>query len=181
MPDHPRPESFPKIRRALRFYLVASNITGVLLLLLTVEMILKYAFGVVIEAFGPFGALALVPEATTGLDLSRWILIVHGWFYVVYLVACYLLWQLMRWPLWYLLALAAGGVVPFLSFVTETIMGRKVRRELAGFEAEAAERDAEERRLRRVEASLSDEERAALDAEVAAEVAGRRDDGDAKR
>ncbi|KAB1662345.1 DUF3817 domain-containing protein [Pseudoclavibacter chungangensis] len=176
MTDQPRPEDFPRIRRALRFYQVTAYITGVLLLLLTIEMVFKYALLVEIEAFGPFGPLALVPEVTTGLNLSRWILIVHGWFYVVYLVACYLIWQLMRWPLWYLLALAAGGVVPFMSFVTEVIMARKVRRELEGFEAKAAETANEDDELRAVEASLTPEERAELDASVAAQVAARRRD-----
>lgn len=175
--DRPRPEAFPKIRRSLRFYQVTSAITGVLLLLLVVEMIFKYAFHLEIEAFGPFGPLALVQEGTTssGINLSRWILIVHGWFYVIYLIACYLLWQLMRWPLGWLLAMAAGGVVPFLSFITEVLMTRKVRAELSQHRAadDAAAREADE--LDAFEQTLSDDERARLDAEVDRELQARRD------
>ena len=175
--DRPRPESYPSIRKALRFYQVTSYVTGVLLLLLVVEMVLKYAFLLEIEAFGPFGALALVPDGgvTTGINLSRWILIVHGWFYVVYLIACYLLWQLMRWPLLWLLAMAAGGVVPFLSFITEVFMARKVRAELRGFHADDAASAREAAELEAFEQSLSDEERARIDADVERELAARRD------
>jgi len=159
----------PRVRGVLRFYRITAYITGVLLLLLTVEMVLKYAFLIEIEAFGPFGFIAAVPDGTaTGLNLSRWVLIVHGWFYVVYLVASYLLWQTMRWKIGILLAMAAGGVVPFLSFVTEHFMTRRVRRELefrAEAEAQVAEEDA---RLAAFEASLTPAEREELDAAVAA-------------
>ena len=81
----PAPSEFPRIRAYLRFYKVTSWITGILLLLLVVEMVLKYAWNLEIELGGPFGLLALVPDGTvTAINLSRWILIVHGWFYVIY-------------------------------------------------------------------------------------------------
>src|SRR5690554_3695792 len=41
MPE-PKAASFPKIRGALKFYQIASIVTGVMLLLLLAEMILKY-------------------------------------------------------------------------------------------------------------------------------------------
>jgi integral membrane protein len=111
--------------KAEKTFRIAAYVTGGMLLLLTLEMILKYAGGVEIEGFGPGGFLALVPvDTVTALNVSTWILIVHGWLYVVYLVTCFQLWTAMRWPaLWFPL-LAAGGVIPFLSFVTE----RRVRR-----------------------------------------------------
>ena len=43
MPRAPKLSSFPAIRGALKFYQVASIITGVGLLLLVAEMILKYS------------------------------------------------------------------------------------------------------------------------------------------
>lgn len=160
----------------MRFYQITSYITGVLLLLLVVEMIVKYGFNLEIEAFGPFGAIALVPDGqtSTGINLSRWILIVHGWFYVIYLIACYLLWQLMRWPLLWLLAMAAGGVVPFMSFITEVLMARKVKAEISGYAGEDAELQREAAELAAYEATLTDEQRARIDAEVEAELAARR-------
>jgi integral membrane protein len=60
--------------------------------------------------------------------VSLTILIVHGWLYVVYLLACYRLWNLMRWRFLDFLLLALGGIVPVLSFVLESIFTRRVRR-----------------------------------------------------
>jgi integral membrane protein len=146
MPLAPKPESFPRIRSALGFYRVTSYITGVLLLLLSIEMLLKYVWGVEIELGGPFGLLALVPEGTaTAVNLSTGILIVHGWFYVVYLIADFRLWSLMRWGLGRLLMLAAGGVVPFLSFFVEHYTHREVTGYLAARESELDPRAAEVR------------------------------------
>lgn len=175
MHEDPRP-ALPRFRVRLGAYRVASYLTGVLLILLVVEMVLKYGFHLEVDAFGASGPIALVLEgSTTGLNLSLWVLIVHGWFYVVYLLACYVLWQSLRWPLWTLLAMAAGGVVPFMSFVTEQLMVRRARRDLDRMERKAAERAAEERELAEIEAGLSERERAELDAEVAAEVEARLD------
>ncbi|MGO1545053.1 MAG: DUF3817 domain-containing protein [Gulosibacter sp.] len=173
----PKPKEFPGIRTRLRFYKITAWITGILLLALVVEMILKYAFHLEIEMFGPFGFIALVQEGTvTGFNLSRWILIIHGWFYVVYLIAAYLVWLKMRWELIWLLAMAGGGVVPFLSFITEHLMAKRAHRQLGEFQQYWDERAAEDETLAGVEASLTDEQRAALDAEVDAEVQRRRED-----
>ena len=53
------------------------------------------------------------------VNLSTGILIVHGWFYVVYLFADFRLWSLMRWSFTRFLLIALGGVIPFLSFFVE--------------------------------------------------------------
>ena len=116
-----------KALKAEKTFRVAAYVTGGMLLLLTVEMVLKYLFGVEIEAGGPFGFLALVPTDTTvAINVSTWILIVHGWLYVVYLFASFQLWSAMRWPITYFPLLALGGVVPFLSFITESRVRRMV-------------------------------------------------------
>ena len=105
---------------AEKTFRIAAYVTGGMLLLLTLEMILKYGGGVEIEAGGPAGAIALVPvDTVTAINLSTWILIVHGWLYVVYLFACFRLWSAMRWSAIWFPVLAAGGVIPFLSFFTE--------------------------------------------------------------
>lgn len=172
MASIPRPEEFPGIRARLRFYKVTAWITGILLLALVVEMVLKYAFHLEIEMFGPFGLFALVQEGTvTAFNLSRWILIIHGWFYVVYLIAAYFVWLKMRWELVWLLAMAGGGVVPFLSFATEMLMAKRAHRELEAAQAHWDARVAEDEKLAAIEDSLSEDERARLDADVEAEVA----------
>ena len=126
MPLEPKPADFPRIRGALKFYMVASNITGVMLLLLCTEMLLKYVWHLELYAFGPNGLLSFEPVVETpeglestgqGVNLSTGILIAHGW---------------------RLLLLASGGIVPFLSFFLEARIGREVRAYLAKREADAA-------------------------------------------
>ena len=78
--------------------------------------------------FGPNGVISFesygidgegLPEVGLNLTVLILILIVHGWLYVVYLLADFRLWTLMRWPFTRFLIIGAGGVVPFLSFYTE--------------------------------------------------------------
>ncbi|QTX03902.1 DUF3817 domain-containing protein [Agromyces archimandritae] len=153
MPLEPKPADLPRIRGAVKFYQVASVITGVMLLLLCAEMILKYAFHLELFAFGDAGFLAFAQvletaqglESTgTGVNLSTGILIAHGWFYVVYLFADFRLWSLMRWPFTRFIVIALGGVVPFLSFFLEGRIAREVRayldeREAASTPGQAAQ------------------------------------------
>jgi integral membrane protein len=83
-------------------------------------MVTRYGFLVDIELNGPAGLLALTPkEMITGVNLSTVILILHGWFYVVYLFSDFRLWSLMRWTFSRFIIIALGGVVPFLSFIVE--------------------------------------------------------------
>ena len=155
----PKAASFPKIRGALKFYQIASIITGVMLLLLLVEMILKYSpthvelfaggsggflwLATVIvgdgcqwySLFVPGGMGCDLVSAGDGVNISLFILVAHGWFYVVYLFACFRIWSLMRWPFRRLLLLALGGVIPLLSFFMEAVVAREVKGYLASREA----------------------------------------------
>ena len=162
--SEPKLASFPKIRGALKFYQIASIVTGVMLMLLLAEMILKYT-PIHLELFagGTGGFLWFAPvivgdacqwysmfvpgglgctmdstgETAGGLNLSLMILISHGWFYVVYLFACFRVWSLMRWPFLRFVLLALGGGVPLLSFFMEAVVAREVKTYLR--EREAAE------------------------------------------
>jgi integral membrane protein len=139
MPLEPKPADIPRIPGALRLYQVSSVITGVLLLLLCAEVLVKFGFGHELELGGPGGFLALVPRGTvTAFNLSTGILIVHGWFYVLYLFSDFRLWSMMRWPFTRFLLIALGGIVPTLSFFLEARMARKVTGFLADHEASAA-------------------------------------------
>ena len=132
MPLAPKPADLPRIPGALRLYQVSSIITGVLLLLLCAEVVAKYFFGTELEGGGPNGLLALVPEGTvTAVNLSTGLLIVHGWFYVLYLFADFRLWSIMRWPFLTFLVIALGGIIPFLSFFLEVKVGQRVKAYLA--------------------------------------------------
>jgi integral membrane protein len=116
----PKLSNLPRIRNALRLYRVTSIVTGTFLLLLVLMMVFRYGFGVDIEMNGPYGFLALTPkDLIQGVNLSTIILIVHGWFYVVYLYSDFRLWSLMRWTFSRFILIALGGVIPFLSFIVE--------------------------------------------------------------
>lgn len=90
---------------------------------------------------GPNGFLSLEPYLNegeslpaTGINLTVAILVIHGWLYVLYLFADFRVWTLLRWSFWRFLVIAAGGVVPFLSFITERHYASVAEREIAEIE-----------------------------------------------
>ena len=135
----PKLSDVPRIRGALKLYRVFAYITGTMLLLLVLEMIFKYTpIQREIELGGAHGFIALVPDKTVlAINLSTGILIAHGWLYVVYLFSDFRLWSILRWPFSRFIAIALGGVVPFLPFIVEHYITKRVRRELAELEASA--------------------------------------------
>jgi integral membrane protein len=86
----------------------------------------------------PGGMGCEITSLGEGFNVSLAILIVHGWIYVVYLLASFRLWSLLRWPFRRLFAMALGGVVPFLSFFVERPLHRIALADLARLEAEKA-------------------------------------------
>ena len=140
MPLKPKAADAPRIRLALKFYKVTSIITGTFLLLLCLMMLFRYGFGVDIELGGPFGFLYLNPrEQITAVNLSTIILIVHGWFYVFYVLADFNLWSPMRWSFLRLGIMFLGGIVPLLSFILERRIHREVVAVLDSFETDSSE------------------------------------------
>ncbi len=103
------------VQGALTRYRIMAFVTGSFLLLLTVVTLVKY-----------IGAAAGW-ENEGFLSVALFIGIVHGWIFMVYVLACADLWRRMKWRLGRLLTMVLGGVVPGLSFVTE----RRVSREVA--------------------------------------------------
>lgn len=87
------------ILSALTRYRVMAWIAGVGLLLLCLDMYLRY-----------------VQDMTTVLDLVPR---VHGFVYMVYLVTVFDLSFRMKWPLSKGVLVCLAGTVPFLSFVAE--------------------------------------------------------------
>lgn len=88
--------------KALTRYRVMAIITGVMLLLLCVEMLVLYVF-----------------KATDLKPYIAWIPFAHGWIYVVYLITVVEVWVRLRWPLGRLVTMVLAGVVPVLSFIVE--------------------------------------------------------------
>lgn len=135
----PLPSQIPQILSTLRFYKVSSYVTGVFLLLLMITWgIRRLPFlGFDLWLLGPNGFITFESYGvegeglpTTGINLTVLILIVHGWLYVVYLLADFRLWTLMRWPVTRFLLIALGGIVPFLSFYTEAKFAKLAQAEL---------------------------------------------------
>lgn len=114
---------------AFRMYRAASSITGVLLILVCVEMFLKYILGVQVFALTGGALVELyhvdVPEPS-GLNLSVMTLIFHGWFYVFYLWSDLYLWSKVRFGFALFIVIALGGVVPLMSFVVERYVYKKL-------------------------------------------------------
>ena len=66
------------LRSALKWYRVSAYVTGILLLLLTIEMVAKYGFGSELEMGGQQGFVAMVPDGTVAaFNVSSAILIAH--------------------------------------------------------------------------------------------------------
>ena len=128
------------LHNAITYFRVTSYVTGTFLLLLVLEMVVRYGLGYDFYALGPNGFLTLELRGVdgenvafdSGFNVSTWILIVHGWFYVLYLFGDFRLWTLMRWSFLRFLIIATGGVVPMLSFFTERYYTRVAKAQLEG-------------------------------------------------
>ena len=133
------PSQVPQIQKVLKFYKVSSYVTGTFLILLMITWgIRRLPFlGFDLWLFGPNGFLTFeqygvdgegLPDV--GINLTVWILVIHGWLYVVYLFADFRVWTLMRWSFIRFLLIALGGVVPLLSFYTEARYAKLAHLEL---------------------------------------------------
>lgn len=106
------------MQSALTRYRVIAYVVGVFLLILVlVAMPLKYLAGqpTAVAVVGP----------------------VHGFLYMVYLAAAFDLAVRARWPLGYTLLVLLAGTVPFLSFVAERSVTRRIRAATDGRPARA--------------------------------------------
>lgn len=79
-------------------YRYASYVVGTLLLLLVVAMVLKYA---------------------GDNDDFMWIALVHGYFYITYLVLAFDLFRRERWPARWMIEMVLAGLIPGMTFVIE--------------------------------------------------------------
>ena len=91
-------------------YRIAAYVTGVMLLVLTAHMVLRYGFG----------------------DLRLdWSPPVHGFLYIGYLICTVLLGTSVRWRPGRMLLVALAGTIPLMSFVAERSVTREVRAHLS--------------------------------------------------
>ena len=134
----PHPSQLRAAQSALKLYKVSSMITGTFLLLLMITWGVRRIIGFDFWMFGPNGFFSLEAYGqdgeglpTEGINLTVAILIIHGWLYVLYLFADFRIFTLMRWSFLRFLVIAAGGVVPFLSFFTERYFARVAQQQIS--------------------------------------------------
>jgi integral membrane protein len=104
------PEENP-VKAALTRYRVLAYATGVFLVLLTVNLVIKYGFD--------------------GEGLGAWLAIVHGWLYLAYVVVAVDLWFRTRLPFWRSVLVVVAGTVPLASFAAERWVTNRVTPMLA--------------------------------------------------
>lgn len=100
---------YERVRKALPVFRVMAFAVGFGLLLLCLEMILKYGFG---------------------NHVLEWWQVPHGFLYMIYLAATANLGFAARWPLGKMIGVMLAGVVPFLSFWVEHKVAGEVKRQL---------------------------------------------------
>lgn len=115
MAGNDRKDWTAKATGALRRYRVMAFITGVMLLILCVELTMKYV-------------LRLDDDIMRWVE---WVPFAHGWIYVVYLVTVMDLWSTMRWSFGRLVGMVLAGVVPVMSFVVERKVHADGERQIA--------------------------------------------------
>lgn len=111
-----KPDPKGKIKSALTRYRVLAWITGVWLLVLTVEMVYKYL---------------ILDSSSDAPDWFTYIGQAHGLFYIIYLFMTLDLAIKARWKASRTLLTALAGTIPFLSFLFEHMRTRDVRAEYA--------------------------------------------------
>ncbi|MBV9514715.1 MAG: DUF3817 domain-containing protein [Mycobacteriaceae bacterium] len=94
-----------QIRTALTAYRVMAWATGLWLIALCVEVVLHYLMH----------------------NEIRWVGVVHGWVYFVYLLATLNLAVKVRWPLWTTVGTLLAGTVPFLGIIVEHFRTKQVK------------------------------------------------------
>jgi integral membrane protein len=96
-----------KIRSALLRYRVMAWVTGIWLILLCAEMVLKY----LVQVDWPI----------------QWIPPLHGFFYFVYVLATFDLAVKVRWPIAKTVGVLLAGTVPVLGIIVEHFQTRDIK------------------------------------------------------
>ncbi|MEV7005817.1 DUF3817 domain-containing protein [Streptosporangium sp. NPDC051022] len=99
------------VESALKPFRILAYVVGVMLLVLVSCIVLRYGFGIE----GP----------------SKVVSPIHGFLYMIYLVATMNLGMKARWSWPYIAGVMLAGTIPLLSFVFERKVTRRVETELA--------------------------------------------------
>jgi integral membrane protein len=102
----PEPSQRDVVRKALLPYRILAWTTGVWLIALCYEMVMKYGYGV---------------------ENLSWIGVVHGWVYFVYLLATANLAVKVRWPIAKTVGVLLAGTIPLLGIIVEHFQTKQVK------------------------------------------------------
>jgi integral membrane protein len=106
-PEPPPPvTSVEAIRKALTGYRVLAWATGLWLIALCYEMVLKYGFND---------------------DSLGWIAVVHGWVYFIYLLFTANLAVKVRWPIAKTVGVLLAGTIPLVGIVVEHFQTQRIK------------------------------------------------------
>lgn len=94
------------IRKALLGYRVLAWTTGIWLIALCYEMVMKYVFHD---------------------DSLNWIAVVHGWVYFVYLLFTANLAVKVRWPIGKTVGVLLAGTIPLVGIIVEQVQTRDIK------------------------------------------------------
>jgi len=106
----PLTTSSTSIRKALLGYRVTAWATGIWLIALCYEMVVKY----IVKVDNP----------------PSWIAIVHGWVYFVYLICAANLAVKVRWPIAKTIGVLLAGTIPLLGIIIEHFQTKDVKAHL---------------------------------------------------
>ncbi|BBY46414.1 hypothetical protein A5765_20355 [Mycolicibacterium celeriflavum] len=98
--------SAENIRKALLGYRVLAWTTGIWLIALCYEMVMKYVYHV------------------EGLN---WIAVVHGWVYFVYLLFTANLAVKVRWPIGKTIGVLLAGTIPLVGIIVEQVQTKEIK------------------------------------------------------
>ncbi len=98
------------IRKALKGYRVMAWATGIWLIALTCEMIVKY----IVQAENMPGWMDLIAP-------------IHGWVYFVYLLCTANLAVKVRWPIGKTIGILLAGTVPLVGIIVEHFQTKKLK------------------------------------------------------
>ena len=106
-PESPTPlTSVESIRKALTGYRVLAWATGLWLIALCYEMVMKYGFND---------------------DSLGWIAVVHGWVYFVYLLFTANLAVKVRWPIAKTVGVLLAGTIPLVGIIVEHFQTQRIK------------------------------------------------------
>ena len=113
-----------KVKGALLRYRVLAWVTGVWLLLLVAEVVLKIISG----GWDSWNTGIHVLDHDNSLISSlSFVPIVHGWVYFAYLIFTVDLAIKVRWPIGKIVLTAIAGTIPFLSFYVEHLRTKELK------------------------------------------------------